>query len=58
MVLTNKACAALFEGRKQLLDFKTKFNILHDYQKLYVKVVNERKLARDRQKRQQAMFDT
>jgi hypothetical protein len=38
------------------MDFKTRYNIVHEYPKLYVKLVNERKLARDRQRRQTEML--
>jgi hypothetical protein len=38
----------LFEGRKEILEFKDKCGIPHDYDKIYIKVFNERKLSRAR----------
>jgi hypothetical protein len=38
----------IFAGRKEILDFKARYKIPYDYSKIYIKVFNERKLARER----------
>lgn len=44
----------IFEGRDDIMLFKSQYNIQHDYNRIYIKVFNERKLAGERQRKRAA----